>query len=523
MTHLKRKGLIVLIIVLVVCAGVVLGISMSQTKSLKDIAVDTQKKPIILITVDSLITESLQKAIQEEKAPALSFLINNGQFYSDVVSAYPTMSVTIESTIIAGTYADRHKIPGLIWFKEDENRMVSYGSGLREIWDNGVKNVAIDSIVRLNKEHLSQNVQTIHEELANRLFQSASINALLYRGSHPHPLNVPKFLSMANLLPKHIEMNGPTLLSLGVLSQYNPANDRTKFIWDRMGVNNDFTVNELKYLMEQNKLPSFTMAYLPDADGRVHKKGPNDLEAIEKADSSLQEILNAFPSWETAIEEVTWIIMGDSPQSLIKKDKDTSLIDLNQLLKEYTFWEGNNKDGEIAIAINERMAYLYILDENIARSEVINSLRSDYRIGFIAWKENELNYVLNPQSGSQLTFSANGSYRDKYEQAWNVKGDLAVLDLTVDEKGIIQYGDYPDALARLHGAIHSQEGNVIIVDAQPSYEFIETHSHDHAGGGAHGSLHKVDSVVPMIIVGTEERPKFNRLVDLKDWILTIIE
>ena len=95
--------------------------------------------------------------------------------------------------------------------------------------------------------------------------------------------------------------------------------------------------------------------------------------------------------------------------------------------------------------------------------------------------------------------------------------------MKVTNEGHIQYQDYPDALARLHGALHAQEGHVIIVDAKPSYEFIEEHSHDHAGGGAHGSLHKVDSVVPMIVTGTNELPEYNRLVDVKKWILRLLK
>ena len=68
----------------------------------------------------------------------------------------------------------------------------------------------------------------------------------------------------------------------------------------------------------------------------------------------------------------------------------------------------------------------------------------------------------------------------------------------------------------------SQEGRFIIVDAKPSYEFIEKHSHNHAGGGAHGSLHKVDSVVPIIVTGASELPASDRLVDLKRWILQLL-
>jgi hypothetical protein len=85
----------------------------------------------------------------------------------------------------------------------------------------------------------------------------------------------------------------------------------------------------------------------------------------------------------------------------------------------------------------------------------------------------------------------------------------------------IQYGDYPDALARLHGALHSHEGRFIIVDAKPGYEFIAKHSPTHLGGGGHGSLHKDDSLKPLLIVGTDNKPQYNRLVDFKNWILNL--
>ena len=519
---MKRIILIVLVLIIVVGAGVVLAVSMSPTKELNVTMNESPNKPVILIVIDSLMNEPLQKAIQENKAPALSFLINNGYLESEVISSYPTMSVTIDSTLLTGTYANEHKIPGLIWFKEDENRMISYGSGISEMWHNGIKNVAYDSVIRLNNEHLSNNVQTMHEQLATHDIQSASINGLLYRGSVEHHLHVPKLISTTNLLPKEIITNGPILLSLGALSQYNPENDRHKFAWKRMGVNNDFTVAELQYFIQQRQIPPFTLAYLPDADAPIHKNGPSDIKAIEKADQSIQEMLNSYPTWQEAIQQATWIIVGDSGQSTVKDDKETALIDLTELLQHYSLWERENTNGQIAIAINERMAYVYVNDKNVELTEVVNTLIQDERIDFIAWKDNETNYVASPESTQTLTFSPNGPNVDAYNQSWSIDGDITILDFTINDQGFVQYNNYPDALARLHGALHSQEGNFLIVDAKPTYEFIGKHSHDHAGGGAHGSLHKVDSVVPLIVTGTDDKPTFNRLVDMKEWIIRLV-
>lgn len=518
----KRKILIVFILIIVICSVLVLAVSMTPTKDVAEISIETPEKPVVLIVVDSLMSEPLQRAVAEGKAPALSFLINNGQLHPEVISSYPTMSVTIDSTLVTGTYASRHKIPGLIWYKENENRIISYGSGIREIWDNGVKNVVMDGVVRLNESHLSKGVATIHEELAERGLQSASLNGLVYRGSVKQELHVPKLLSLARLLPKEIEVKGPALLSLGVLSQYNPENDRYKYSWKRMGVNDDFTANELVYLIEQGKLPSFTLAYLPDADASIHKNGPEDTKGIEKADQALQQMLNSYSSWEEAVQETTWIVLGDSGQSSVKEDKEAALIDLNSLLESYTFWEGGNKDAQLVIAINERMAYIYINDEQIQLSDIVDVLKKDERIAFIAWSDRQTNHVVGAKDDEGMTFSPNGTDVDEYGQSWQLEGNIATLDIKMDERGVIHYDAYPDALARLHGALHSQNGKVIIVDAKPSYEFIEKHSHDHAGGGAHGSLHKVDSVVPLIVAGAAEPDTPERLVDIKKWILQLL-
>lgn len=505
----------------VVCGGLILAISMSPTKKFNDVKIEATKKPIVLIVVDSLMAEPLQKTIKEGEAPAFSFLINNGDFYPEFISSYPTMSVTIDSTLLTGTYANQHKIPGLIWFNKDEARMVSYGSGIAEIWDNGVKNVVADSVIHLNETHLSKEVLTIHEQLASAQIHTASINGLLYRGSFKQDLQVPKLLSITDLLPKEIKVNGPLLLSLGGLSQYNPENDRYKYVWKRMGVNNEFTSNELTYLIEQGNLPTFTLAYLPDADASIHRNGPGDESGIEKADQALQELLNNFGSWEKAVEEVTWIVLGDSGQSAVKEEKETALIDLNELLKRYTFLEKGKENTQLAIAVNERMAYIYLNDEEIPFSDIVESLKKDERIGFIAWSdEQQINHVVSSDD-KELTFSPNGPYMDEYKQSWQLDGDLSLLDIK-DEQGTLRYHTYPDGLARLYGALHSQTGKVIIVDAKPSYEFIEKHSHDHAGGGAHGSLHRVDSVFPLIVSGETERPPSNRLVDVKEWVIGLL-
>lgn len=93
----------------------------------------TATKPVLVLVIDSLMDQPLQEAVQTGKAPALKFLMENGHYEPEVASSYPTMSVTIDSTILTGTYADQHRIPGLVWYNQAENRLINYGSGMREV------------------------------------------------------------------------------------------------------------------------------------------------------------------------------------------------------------------------------------------------------------------------------------------------------------------------------------------------------------------------------------------------------
>lgn len=497
----------------------------TPTEDLNEITITPTSKPVVLLVIDSLMDEPLQKAIKEGRAPALEFFMKHGQYSPNTVSSYPTMSVTIDSTLLTGKYADAHKVPGLIWFKKDENRLINYGTGRKEVSKHGVKQVVHDGLIHLNQAHLSEDVDTIYEELMSTGLKSASINGLVYRGDFPHRINIPKLASATNLIPHNLEIKGPPLLSLGNLSQYNPENNQNNKIWKKMGFNDRFTANELGYFIQQEKLPAFTLAYFPDLDKKIHDNGPTEMNGIAEMDKQLQSILNSYKTWEEAVQKAIWIVYGDSGQSSILNDRDVSLIDLQSLFEKYRIWDVKEpiiEQDELALAVNERMAYIYLINEKVSFSEIILDLKKDERIGFIAWKENEINHVVLAGSEEKFTFSPNGKYTDRYNQSWELNGASSVLDLTINEQNEIQYGDYPDALARLYGALNSHEGRFVVVDAKPGYEFIGKYSPTHVGGGGHGSLHKEDSLTPLIIVGTDDKPQHNRLVDFKDWILELI-
>lgn len=479
-------------------------------------------KKVVMIVIDSIMDEPFQSTIIENKVPALQYLLNNGQYYPRMISSYPTMSVVVDSTLLTGAYSDQHKVPGLVWFDMNENRFISYGSAQAEIRKLGVRQVLRESLFRLNHQHLSANVKTLHEELNG---QTASINTLVYRGYEKKPLNVPKIVSLTGLIKEDASINGPNYFSYGLLSLINPTN-KHKHAWEAFGFNDRFAADELKYLIEHNRLPSYTLAYFSDNDKEVHKKGVNVTKGIEDADKQLQEVFNSYPSWEEALKDTVWIVMGDSGQTNVLGNKEQALIDLRDLLKEYQIYKISGpvqENDQVVLGLNERMSFIYLLDEMISKENIINLLSRDDRVDNIAWQEGEKVNIVSSDYDGLLSFKPNGEYTDQYKQTWTIEGNAQILDLSMTNDKRITYNDYPDCLARLYSSFQSHSGNYLIVNAKPGYEFVGEGSPTHIGGAAHGSLHKQDTFFPMIVAGTELEPKYERIVDLKEWILRVLE
>ncbi|RUQ29399.1 alkaline phosphatase family protein [Peribacillus cavernae] len=475
--------------------------------------------------IDSLMDKPLQSAVKEGKAPALQFLINNGRYYPKMVSSYPTMSVTIDSTLLTGTYAEKHKVPALVWYDEQEKRFISYGSDTKEIFKLGPKQVFKESMFHLNEHHLSDQVKTIHEELGDRGLQSASINTLVFRGNNTHMLHVPKFLEVFHFLNKDASVKGPSYFSYGILSTLNPKNKYTRF-WQGLGFNDKYATEELKYLIEQDRIPSFSLVYFSDNDKKVHKKGVNETKGIEEADKRLQTLFNKYDSWEKALKDNVWIVMGDSGQTSIESDKEKALVDLRKVLKDYRIHKISGpiqKQDQIVLGLNERMSFIYLLDESLKHEFIAKQLQKDKRIDTIAWKEGKTLKVISGDKKGVFSFQRTGKFIDQYGQSWKIDGDTHILDITIKNGHSIVYGDYPDALARLSSSFYSHTGNFLVVNAKPGFEFIGEGSPTHVGGASHGSLHKQDTYFPMIVTGTELEPKHLRMVDVKEWILNILD
>jgi hypothetical protein len=261
---------------------------------------------------------------------------------------------------------------------------------------------------------------------------------------------------------------------------------------------------------------------LPKNDVIVHKKGTSEGKGIIHANNQIASILDAFGSWEEAISQCNFIVLGDSGQTnMMNKD---AYLDLRKVLEPYRIMPLSRQTpiarDQLITCVNERMSYITILDETITYQEIVRLCKKEKKIDVIAWQDHDgWIHVVSGQNEGALSFRPQGDYIDEYEQTWQLEGDISILDLILTEQNI-QYGIYPDALARLAGAMDPTSRNVIIT-ISPGYELIGQGSPKHKGA-SHGSLHHLDSLVPMITTGIEQPPKHLRLIDFKEWLLQLM-
>jgi predicted AlkP superfamily pyrophosphatase or phosphodiesterase len=483
------------------------------------------KKRVILLLFDSLMSTPLENAIMKGQADTFQFFIENGHFYPELVSPFPTMSVNVDSTLLTGVYCDQHKIPGLVWYHQDEKRIINYGSHIREVLKLGINKSMNDILYNLNQVHLSNEFHTIHEDLADIGKQSASINTLIYRGSSNQSLKIPRILSWLTGIPREVEVKAPSFFSHGALRKMNPFN-RSHRVWNKYGFQNTFSVNELIYLIREDKLPDFSIVYFSDGDKSVHKNGPLDTKAINQADHQLATILNSFRSREEALKGNIWVVMGDNGQAWIGPNRKEALVDLRKVLNEYKIVKlrkGITSKDQIVLCVNERMAFIYSLDTSqLALEKIAETVQKDSRIDLIGWKAGEDVHVISGEQDGKLIFHPGGEYIDEYGQTWSLDGKTEILDLEIKDKKI-SFGKFPDGLARFYSSFFSHKGDYLVITAKPGYELIGEGSPTHVGGASHGALHKEDSFVPMIVTGTDTSPKYLRIKDVKEWLMSLIQ
>ncbi|MBM7867582.1 alkaline phosphatase family protein [Heliobacterium gestii] len=486
-----------------------------------------RRKKVIMFIIDSLHPQVLDDVTQDGSAPVLAFLRKKGISHSRVVSAFPTMTPTALSSIATGAYADKHKVPGFIWFSEMSQRLVNYGATPGAIMKLGVFQTVKNLLYNLNQEHINPRIETFHEILEDRGYTSGNINFFIYRGRKKREPHLPLLIRLAAWLRLRGPVFGPENLALGecclspsLQGFRGPAGPFNKF-----GFNDRFSCMAASELIRRGKQPDFMMVYLPDNDGYSHRVGPlNTHPCVRKADRMIQTVLNAFPSWERALEENAFLVAGDHSQCPVDANHSTVLLD--KMLAGFRRMEmlswGSARRYDITICPNERMAIVYVLrNQESVLPAVVDTLSGDERIAQIMWREGERIRVIQGGSRKSLTFWREEIYKDTFGAAWNFCGDLSVVDGEVRD-GLLHFGEYPDAFSRIASALESQVTPRVLLSARPGFEFYADDSPIYPGGGSHGSLHESDSIVPTLLAGTDFDLPNLRVSDFFHWLMELL-
>lgn len=486
------------------------------------------EKNIILMIIDSFHTQALETCLQANRTPALKYLIEQGQYYPHCVSVFPTMTPTATSAIATGAYADIHQVPGFIWYNRDEHRIINYGVSASAIWKLTPRYVLQDFLFNLNKRHLRKKAKTIFEILEQKGISTASINFFIYRGDRKYKTRVPWWIKVLTGFKLKEHLRGPGTFVLGYVSRpvkmlLTPKIWELFRYWHRFGVNDFFSAKAAQWLIRKGKQSRCTFLYFPDTDGYAHRHTPlGTSEILVKVDKKIQNILNSFGSWEEALQKNVIFVSGDHSQSLVGKSPE-DLINLPKILGAYSqlaMKKTPPNEEELVLCPNERMAFIYFLkDKERLHREIREILVKDARLAQICWQiEPGLYRVAQGGTGEILTFSRGGPYKDLYGHQWYFNGNLGTVDGTL--KGdVLHFDDYPDAFTRIASLLDAQHCGDLVLSARLGCEFEGEAAPTHAGRGSHGSLHKEDSLVPLIVAGTKKKLVNPRIVDFVPFIL----
>jgi predicted AlkP superfamily pyrophosphatase or phosphodiesterase len=491
-------------------------------------------KKVIFLMIDSLMPEILEESIKQNKVPVLALLKQKGMYWDKCTTSFPTMTASVDFSLVTGEYPNHHKVPSLVWYNSQEKRIINYMNGGPSVLRLGLSSCVKDVLCNLNDKHLSKNVKTVYEELADLGKTSGSINFIAHRGKNKYKIDPPFFVKLATGFTSFEDISGPDLFTLGSLAQ-SQMDPPLPWRWDQSvfrhyGINDEFAIRVLTHCIDHQILPDFTMVYLPDNDHKVHVHPENAVDSLEMVDQNLQKVFNRFSSWDEALDNYVFIVTGDHGQTIIGKSKDHN-IELEPILQGLNIARYGNRPAQsddLVIANNERMSFIYPLKDN-KEAEIVSLLQKDPRIDLIAWKEGERVAVCSGVQEGTCRFQKNGEITDRYGERWTVEGDEQVLDLHISEDNkSISFGEFPDVLSRIYGSLYSQEIQMVICTAKPGYEFKSAYAPTHLGGGSHGSLHRIDSTIPLIVsgIGNEgtrfpSSDKEPRIVDLKKYIVSL--
>jgi type I phosphodiesterase/nucleotide pyrophosphatase len=476
------------------------------------------KKKLVLVVVDSLKREMLERAVEQGQAPLFGEILRRGTSIEECVSVFPSVTPAASSSITTGTGLGSHQVPSINWYHRGEGRYVEYGSSWPATRTFGVLRTIKDIVYNMNFEHLSRSQPTLFETLDDASVRTACTPFLIFRGRTRHELALQGWMRrLARAANFHHPVYGPAELFYGEL--YSSRNVDCRPTLARPGTRDAYSGCVGAHLAEFD-LYDFMLFSLPDNDHFSHRNGPDaTVASIALADRSLRQVAEGAGGIEPFLERNAVILMADHSQSPVSQG-----IRLTEAFSDWRVAQPVARrpaQAELAVSPGGRAAMLYLLDDEPAREpEIERVLRRLERVDGIelaAWRSDGEACVRS--AAGELRFAPGGTATDRRGRGWDLEGSLQALELEV-ASGELRFGDFPDALGRLWDALSAGSTGDVLVSAEPGYEFVDWGGADHAGGGSHGSLRAEDSMVPLVFWGCGPDARDDATDGERPWSIT---
>jgi hypothetical protein len=181
--------------------------------------------------------------------------------------------------------------------------------------------------------------------------------------------------------------------------------------------------------------------------------------------------------------------------------------------------EDRPEQAQLAVSPTGRAAHIYVLPANgdtADHDEVAESLAATEGVDLVCRLEGDTGSPLTrleagapsgedvwavvERGGRRLRFRPGGPVADLRGGRWELEGETDALAAEVVDGGL-RSELYPDPLARVYAALTAPHAGDMIVSLAPGYEAVDWGGTSHAGGGSHGSLHRDDSLGPLLFCG----------------------
>jgi predicted AlkP superfamily pyrophosphatase or phosphodiesterase len=416
---------------------------------------------LVLIVVDGLTPETLERAVQGTDTPALRFLFEHGT-YVRAISVFPSLTPVCMTSIVTGAFPDVHGIPHLVWFDRDAERIVEYGSSFGAIVSAGALRSIRDTIFEMNERHLSRDAVTIYEALDDAGLRTAAVNVTCYRGRTRHAPTIPG-LARAAYGPKRFFYYN--LFESDVTGAPLAVRNRAA------GTVDSYAAAVGRWLVTRDGF-DFLLFYLSDYDFASHALGPEAAgETLKASDRAIAALFSAAGGPDAFLDRYAVVLCSDHGQTAV--NEAVRLQDAFAGLRR--FRRGAPGRADVAVTASNRAGMVYRLDDC---PETVRELAE------------RLDGEASADAACFLEDGAAVVRRGGEEERFGPGDDGPVFD-------------FPDGKRRVWAALHTRGAGDVLVSAAIGFEFADLGGGHHAGGGSHGSLVAADSTVPVLGVGVD--------------------